>query len=550
MKIAKMTFTEPYAPFQWDIPEYFNIARACLDDPVERGLGEKVAMAVENEKTGYSEITYSALKDMASRFALLLQELGLTQGERILIRLPNCLEYPITFFGALRYGAIAVPTSALLTGEEVRYIAKNSEASVIVTHKDMWGDLDRALSDVASLKYVILVGDGELPKGSKQFIDWRRLSQEISGTFACVSTKSEDPAYLVYTSGTTGYPKGVLHAHRALLGRLPAAWYWFPFSEGRDEKILHSGKFNWTYVLGTALMDPLYHGKSVLAFEGKNEAPTWIRLIAQHKCTIFIGVPTIYRQILQKTSYTAEDVPTLRHCMCAGEHLSNDIFHEWRRRFRQDIYEAIGMSECSYYISHSRFRPTRPGSAGIPQPGHEIHIIDENFQDVPTGEEGMIAIPLSDPGLFLRYWQLPEEDERLRRHGFFLTGDYARQDEDGYIWFLGRKDDIIKTFGYRVSPHEIERVYKDHPAVLDCVALGEELTPEKILPVIVVIRDPNVACNEEELLEYGRKYLAEYKRPKKVYFAQDFPRTKNGKVLRSELKKLLQSGALHHAGKV
>lgn len=546
-----MKFTKPYAPFVWDIPEYFNIAKACIDGPIERGLGQKVAMGVENEKTGYQEITYQGLYERTSRFAHLLKEFGIQKGDRILIRLPNCVEYPIAFYGSLRYGAIAVPTSALLTGNEVQYLAENSTAKVLVTHIAMWEQLKESLSDVKTLSKVILIGEGDFDENDKNIVFWQKVYPNLPNSFEALVTKSEDPAYLVYTSGTTGYPKGVLHAHRALLGRLPAAWYWFPFFEERDEKILHSGKFNWTYVLGTALMDPLYHGKSVLAYEGKNDASTWISLIQKHGCTIFIGVPTIYRQILQKTNFGYEDVPTLRHCMCAGEHLSDDVFYEWRRRFRQDIYEAIGMSECSYYISHSRFLPTRPGSAGIPQPGHDIKLIDENFREVPTGEEGMIAIPLSDPGLFLRYWNLPEEDAKLRKNGFFLTGDYARKDEDGYIWFLGRKDDIIQTFGYRVSPHEIERVYKEHPAVLDCVALGEEISPNKILPVLVVITEKNTSSTEEELLEYGRRNLAEYKRPKRIYFVQDFPRTKNGKVLRSELKKILEQGKLmYHAGKV
>lgn len=546
-----MKFTKPYAPFVWDIPEYFNIAKACLDDPIERGLGQKVAMGVENEKTGYQEITYQGLYELTSRFAHLLKEFGIQKGDRILIRLPNCVEYPIAFYGSLRYGAIAVPTSALLTGIEVQYLAENSTAKVLVTHIAMWEQLKESLSDVKTLSKVILIGEGDFDEHEKNIVFWQKVYPSLPNSFEAFATKSEDPAYLVYTSGTTGYPKGVLHAHRALLGRLPAAWYWFPFFEERDEKILHSGKFNWTYVLGTALMDPLYHGKSVLAYEGKNDASTWISLIQKHSCTIFIGVPTIYRQILQKTNFGYEDVPTLRHCMCAGEHLSDDVFYEWRRRFRQDIYEAIGMSECSYYISHSRFLPTRPGSAGIPQPGHDIKLIDENFREVPTGEEGMIAIPLSDPGLFLRYWNLPEEDAKLRKNGFFLTGDYARKDEDGYIWFLGRKDDIIQTFGYRVSPHEIERVYKEHPAVLDCVALGEEISPNKILPVLIVITEKNTSSTEEELLEYGRRNLAEYKRPKRIYFVQDFPRTKNGKVLRSELKKMLEQGKLmYHEGKV
>ena len=235
-------------------------------------------------------------------------------------------------------------------------------------------------------------------------------------------TRADDPAYLVYTSGTTAFPKGVLHAHRALLGRRPAMEAWFDFHG--DDRVLHSGKFNWTYVLGTAMMDPLYLGQTAIVYEGKADATRWMPLVAKHRATIFIGVPTIYRQILQKTDFSAADVPTLRHCMCAGEHLSDDVLAGWRERFGQEIYEAIGMSECSYYMSQRKGVPIRPGSVGMPQPGHTVKLLDAdlgfdtsllNLHEVAVGEEGMIAIAEDDPGLFLRYWNQPEETARLRR---------------------------------------------------------------------------------------------------------------------------------------
>ncbi|HEX5632930.1 MAG TPA: AMP-binding protein, partial [Gemmatimonadales bacterium] len=347
-------------------------------------------------------------------------------------------------------------------------------------------------------------------------------------------TRPGDPAYLVYTSGTTGYPKGVLHGHRALVGRMPAAEYWFDFAD--DERIVHSGKFNWTYVLGSALMDPLARGLTVIAHEGRNEPAAWPRLIAKHGATTFIGVPTVYRQILQKTAATAAEVPTLRHCMSAGEHLSDEVFAQWKRRFGMDIHEAVGMSEFSYYLSQNRFRPIRPGSAGFPQPGHDVRLLDpDTLAEVPAGEEGMIGVREDDPGLFLRYWNQPAETARLRRGGWFLTGDYARVDEDGYLWFLGRKDDIIKSFGYRVSPYEVERVLKGHPAVADCACVAEDAGPGKRLVAAYVIAQPGAAVTPDELLEFGRAHLAAYKAPKVVYLATDFPRTRNGKILRRDI---------------
>jgi acyl-coenzyme A synthetase/AMP-(fatty) acid ligase len=229
--------------------------------------------------------------------------------------------------------------------------------------------------------------------------------------------------------------------------------------------------------------------------------------------------------------------------MSAGEHLSDEVFAQWRERFGLDIYEAVGMSEFSYYLSQSRHRPIRPGSAGFPQPGHDIRLLTpETLEEVPQGEEGMICVPESDPGLFLEYWNLPEETAKLRHGGWFLTGDYARFDADGYIWFLGRKDDIIKSFGYRVSPYEVERVLKSHPGVADCACVGEEVEKEKLLVVAYVIAQPGAGVTPDELVSFGRQHLAAYKAPKRVYLARDFPRTKNGKILRREVTPAIAVG--------
>lgn len=530
----------PIADWQWQVPSYLNIGEACTDAQVARGFGQRLAMIVEDEKFGTSRYTYDELAEASSRFAGIVEALGLARNDRILIRLPNSLAYPVAFFGAMKAGAIAVPTSTLLAGKEVRYLAEDSGARVLVTHLDMWPELAPHLTGLPNLQYVLLAGDGQLPNTGSDELTLFSLDALLASTrpiTSPVKTSANDPAYLVYTSGTTGYPKGVLHGHRALIGRLPASQYWFNFIE--DERIVHSGKFNWTYVLGSALMDPLYHGKTVIVYEGRNDAALWPRLMAKHECTTFIGVPTIYRQIIQKTNFGRQDVPSLRHCMSAGEHLSDAMLNAWRERFGLDIYEAIGMSEISYYISQNIYRPIRPGSAGFPQPGHDVHLLNEQLEEVDVDEEGMICIPEDDPGLFLEYWGLPEATKEARHDGWFFTGDYARRDKDGYIWFLGRKDDIINTFGYRVSPHEVERVMKTHPAVADCVAVGETIAPDKTLVALCVVPHPDTPVTEEELLAYGTANLARYKAPKKIHFMSSFPRTKNGKVLRKQLVAML-----------
>ena len=528
-----MSKFDPFPAWKWDVPDFLNIGVACTDAHLGTAAEARIAMIVDDDALGTSSITYRELADRTSRFAQLLRAMGVAAGDRVLVRLPNSIDYPTAFLGTLKRGAIAVPTSTLLTAQEVRYLLEDSRAVALVIDQAAWTGMGTQLRGAGLLREVIIAG-----APLEQAL---RAVQEIE---PAQGTRPGDPAYLVYTSGTTGFPKGVLHGHRSLIGRAPASTYWFDFAgedrRGREapavDRILHSGKFNWTYVLGSALMDPLYRGKTVIAHEGSNDAAAWPRLIAKHAATIFIGVPTVYRQILQKTAFNAADVPTLRHCMSAGEHLSDEVFSRWKERFGLDIYEAVGMSEFSYYLSQSNRRPIRAGSAGFPQPGHDVKLLDpDSLLEVPAGEEGMICVPEDDPGLFLRYWNLPEETAKLRHGGWFLTGDYARYDADGYLWFLGRKDDIIKSFGYRVSPYEVERVLKGHPDVADCACIAEDAGADKRLVVAYVIPQAGATASPAELLAYGREHLAAYKAPKVVYFARDFPRTRNGKILRRDI---------------
>ena len=526
-----------FPQWEWEVPENFNIGVACTDKHLGTDQQNNIAMIVEDDTLGTDSITFAELAVKTDQFAQVLRDLGVKPGDRVLIRLPNSLDYPIAFLGAMKTGAISVPTSTLLTAEEVAYLAKDSRAAVLVTDAAAWYGMADALVNTPTLKHVLLSQTAEIkPHPKFNVLD---LAACIRAAKPCANpyqTKSNAPAYLVYTSGTTGYPKGVLHAHRALIGRQPASKYWFNYSDNVQDRIMHSGKFNWTYVLGTGLMDPLYLGKTVIVHEGKNDAQKWLDLIQKHQATIFIGVPTIYRQILQKTTTDGSQLPSMRHFMSAGEHLSDEVLAQWHERFGLDIYEAVGMSEFSYYLSQSIYRPIRPGSAGFPQPGHHIKLLNpDTIEPVAVGEEGMICVPETDPGLFLRYWNLDEETLKYKHDGYFFTGDYAKYDADGYIWFLGRKDDIIKSFGYRVSPYEIERVYKGHVDIADCAAIGEEIEKDKLLVVVYVILKPGAKVTPDALLQYGKQHLAAYKTPKTVYLANDFPRTKNGKILRKDI---------------
>jgi len=527
---------QPFPKWVWDIPEFFNIGVACTDAHLATAVAERVAVIVDDDALGVRQLTFAELAARTSRFSQFLRDVGIAAGERVLIRLPNCIEYPTVFLGAMKRGALPVPTSILLTAEEVLYLAKDSGATALVTDRATWNALHDTIENLRHVTHVVLIGSGErVPARHVKITD---LDEALASVGRCQEpyrTRADDPAYLVYTSGTTGYPKGVLHAHRALLGRQPSSTYWFNFLPEGD-RVLHSGKFNWTYVLGTGLMDPLHRGHTAIVHEGSNDASIWPGLIAKHGATTFIGVPTLYRHIIQRTQYGRADVPTLRHCMCAGEQLSGELLAAWRERFDLDIYEGLGMTECSYYLCETVSQPIRPGSAGFAQPGHDVKLLDpQTWREVACGEEGMICVPRTDPALMLRYWNQPEETAACFHGDWFLTGDYACRDDAGYIWFLGRKDDLINSFGYRVSPHEIERVLKDHPDVADVAAVGEEVVKDKVLVAAYIIPRTDSGVSADAVVAYARERLASYKVPKIVYLVDDFPRTRNGKILRRAL---------------
>ncbi len=346
-----------------EIPEFLNIGYACTSAHVGTAKENSIAMVIEDDKLGTDQITYKDLATKSDQVCNFFTSIGLEARDRVLVCLKNSLAYPISFFGTMKAGIIAVPTSTLLSGSEVKYLAEDSQARAIVLSASMYENLVPYLENLDNLKTIVIAGidsiDGLKKPKDINIYALNEIFNTVDKTPNHYNSKSGEPAYLVYTSGTTGYPKGVLHSHRSLVGRTPATKFWFDFKE--NDRIMHSGKFNWTYVLGSALMDPLFNGHTVIAYEGANDASTWINLIKKHQCTIFIGVPTIYRQIIQKTDFTLSDCPSLRYCMSAGEHLSDEMLGLWKDRFNQDIFEAIGMSECSYYISHSKNNPIRPG---------------------------------------------------------------------------------------------------------------------------------------------------------------------------------------------
>ncbi|MCG8434616.1 MAG: AMP-binding protein, partial [Gammaproteobacteria bacterium] len=344
-----------------------------------------------------------------------------------------------------------------------------------------------------------------------------------------------------YTSGTSGKPKGVLHAHRAVWGRRPMFQGWYGLQA--SDIVLHAGAFNWTYTLGTGLFDPWTNGATSIVYRGERRPEVWPTLIARHEATIFAAVPSVYRQMIKYDVADKERLTTLRHGLVAGEPLPLDVAEQWFEKTGTRLYEAFGMSEISTYISSSPAVPIKPGSPGKPQAGRAVAILPSEGGTTPleAGETGLICVHRSDPGLMLRYWNSPSDDEKVRRGDWFCGGDLGRMDADGYIWFDGRNDDVMNAFGYRVAPQEVEQVLASHPLVGEVAVTDIEVRAAvSIITAFVVLVDDasDAAQSRTTLLDHAAANLAAYKCPKEIVFLDALPRTPHGKLKRSELKAL------------
>ena len=471
-------------------PERLNLARYCLAGKP----AEKTALIVAGETE--ARWTYGALEDAVLRLGEGLRRAGLEAGERIFIRMGNSLDYAIVFFAANAIGAVPIPASPMLTAPEVSKLLRDSGAGFIA-----WD----GVLDLPDLDGITLFTPGDLT----------RLKRAARGAYA--DTAKDDPAYLVYTSGTSGKPKGVLHGQRAIWGRRPMYSGWYGITV--DDIVLHTGAFNWTYTLGTGLCDPFANGATSIVYTGHRDPAVWQWLINHHGATILASVPGIYRQIL-RTGF--KPGPTLRHGLTAGEALALPLLDGWRETTGLDLYEALGMSEISTYISSSPTVPIRRGSPGKAQAGRSIRIL----------EDGQIGVHRSDPGLLLRYWgEAPMTDD------WFATGDTAEIDADGYVWYHGRADDLMNAGGFRVSPLEVEGVILQHPDVADCGVREWRVSETASIVAAFIVPHPHVTPDEAAIMAFVQERLAAYKCPKQIWFVPVLPRTANGKLVRKALEK-------------
>lgn len=488
-------------------PARFNLAEYVLTGA--NADAQKVALTIVGGGGQPAlRLTYGELLDRVLTAAGGLAALGLTRGERLVLRIGHEIEFPIIFLAAAALGAVPVPTSPMLSAHETRLIAEETDARMIIVSAG--AEIDAPCAQISP----------------------DDIAGDQAATF--VDTASDDLAYIIYTSGSSGRPKGVAHAHRAVWARRMMWDGWYGLTA--DDVMLHAGAFNWTYTLGAGLMDPWAIGASTLIYNGPRDPGVWAALTRDYGATIFAAAPGVYRQFL-KSGADPSGFAGLKHGLAAGETLSPESRAAWDALVGKPIYEALGMTEVSTFLSSSPSAPHRAGTAGKPQRGRRVALLpaDGGTAPSPLGDPGVISVHRSDPGLMLGYWKDQAQTAAAMRGDWFLTGDVGRMDADGYITFLGRNDDMMNALGYRVAPEEVEAALVSHPDVQAAAAV--ELKVRSDLSLIAAFLEcPGERPSEDALAAHAARSLADYKIPKLWRFIETLPRNPNGKLQRRKLR--------------
>ncbi len=483
-------------------PTPFNLAAHVLRH-AER-IPEKTALSVLNE-TATEDWSYRQLLSAVLGTGTGLLQAGLKPGDIVLMRLGNTVDFPIAYLGAIAVGVVPVPTSSQLTAPETARMIDDLSPAAILKAPDVACAPHPRQIDLATLRAI-----RDLPPATFDLGNPDRL------------------AYVVYTSGTSGKPRAVAHAHRAIWARQMMVDGWYGLRP--EDRLCHAGAFNWTYTLGTGLMDPWTIGATALIPEPGTDPAALPDLLRRHGATIFAAAPGVYRKMVQRTDRLS--LPHLRHGLCAGEKLSRHLHERWTEVTGTELYEAYGMSECSTFISSSPENPARGEALGQPQPGRKIAILGPDGP-VPQGQEGTIAIHRSDPGLMLTYLNAPDEAQARMQGDWFLTGDQGAMAVDGQITYLGRDDDMMNAGGYRVSPVEVEAVLSKYPGITQVGAAAVEVKQDTF--VIAAFYTGPETLDETALHAYVQDNLARYKQPRAFVHLPALPAGGNGKLLRRAL---------------
>jgi len=485
-------------------PAPFNLAAYVLARA--EAFPGKTALVVMGPD-GAEERSYAGLESAVRGLARGLLDRGLEPGDRVLMRLGNTVEFPICYLAALAVDLIPVPTSSLLTAPEVGALVAAIAPRLIATDDGIALPAD---PPCPVLPVSAMRGMYGLPPASYTMGDPDR------------------PGYIIYTSGTSGQPRAVIHAHRAIWARRMMWEGWYGLTE--NDRLLHAGAFNWTYTLGTGLLDPWSRGATAL-IPAKGVTPDQLGpLMKDHEATIFAAAPGLYRQLLRST---LPPLPHLRHGLSAGEKLPDATRATWEAATGTPVHEAFGMSECSTFVSGSPAHPAPHGTLGYPQTGRRVAVLGEDGP-VEIGEPGVLSVSRRDPGLMLGYWGAEEETRERFQGEWFLTGDMVSMAGDGALTYHGRGDDMMNAGGIRVSPLEVESALNAHPAIFESAAVEDTVKADTtVIAAFYMSRTP---VESAELEGFVAARLARYKCPRIYARVEALPKGANGKLLRRVLR--------------
>jgi acetyl-CoA synthetase len=524
-----------YREFSWDIPAQYNIG-VDLSDKHGPKNGSRTALIFVDEHEQVTSYSFRDISQSSNRLANVLVAGGLRRGDRVAILLPQAPETAIAHVAVLKAGMISVPLFALFGEDALEFRLRDSGTRAIVTDGTGAAKLQAIRDRLPALEHLYVSGPDQADSRNRRLAD---VLDRASDMFSAVPTRADDPALIIYTSGTTGNPKGALHAHRVLPGHLPCVELSHDFFPRPDDLIWTPADWAWIGGLLDVMMPALHHGVPVLAHRARKFDPEHaMRLMAAHSVRNVFIPPTALK--LMRQAGVRNPGVSLRTATSGGETLGAELLDWGRETFGVTLNEFYGQTECNLVAcNNARLFPVRSGSLGRAAPGHRVCIVDEDGQVLPAGRVGTVGVQRPDPVMFLGYWNDPEATARKFAGDFLLTGDLARQDEEGYFWFVGRSDDLITSAGYRIGPGEIEDCLVKHPAVALSAVIG---VPDPIrteaVKAWIVLRAGFEASDElaADIQQFVRTRLAAHEYPRHIAFTDVLPMTTTGKIIRRELR--------------
>ncbi|MCM3587890.1 acyl--CoA ligase [Mesobacillus maritimus] len=492
----------------------------------------KLALQWENEAGDKKEITYHDLMINANRIGNVFKASGLTKGDVVLVVIPRLIEAYQVYIAALKLGLVVIPSSEMLRTKDLQYRITHGDVKAVVSYYPYVDQFVEIPAMEKLLKFTI---------GNKQQ-GWICLDDELMGassTLELTGTDREDMAFLSYTSGTTGNPKGVVHTHGWAYAHLhTAAEHWLGIENG--DKVWATAAPGWQKWIWSPFLSVLGMGATGFVFNGRFEPKKYLSLMGEYDINVLCCTPTEYRLMAKVENIADYQLPALKSAVSAGEPLNREVIDIFRKYFNIDVRDGYGQTENTLLVGVTKGTELREGAMGKPTPGNRVEIIDDYGNPCPVGVVGDIAVHIDTPALFKTYYKDPERTAKQYRGDYYVTGDRAKKDKEGYFWFEGRSDDIIISSGYTIGPFEVEDALVKHPAVKECaVVASPDEVRGNVVKAFVVLRNEDDQQKPgliKELQEHVKTLTAPYKYPRKIEFIDELPKTTSGKIRRIELR--------------